>query len=252
MSSRIILYCLMVGSSYNSENTLSRISELDKDIYLWIIQTIWDDEFNCTTKFVVDGQELKRPNYAEKIDLWMTSGGTNLLGERVSIYLHNPIFSGNRKFDIKIGKIEDSTILDSIKEENSYNHNRLLKYSKENSSFYSDNLKTGDVKFIYNNEQKALFDGATLLENEEYYYIYILLDDENGKYYPFEAVAPAKATVRDERWSLKTVDAIIDNSEDINDITNMNEKLYIIIILIAVLLVVIIIYSKYRKFKRAL
>ena len=205
---------MMLGFSFNGKKTINGTSELNQDLYLWVIQTIWDEEFNYTTEFVVNGQELKRPNYSKKIDFWMSFGGENSIKEQVSINIHHPMFTGNRNFNIKIGKIEDTTILDSIKEENSYNYNKLLKYSKENSSIFSDDLQTRDVAHSYYTEQDVLFDGATLLADEAYYYIYILLDDENGKYYPFEAVIPAKATVWDEGWYLEAVDSVIDNIEE--------------------------------------
>lgn len=215
MRKKITFYYMMDGTSNDSENTtISRISELNEDMYLWMIQTIWDEEANRTTKFVVEGQKLERPNYSKKIYFSMSFTKEEDIEEQVFINLYHPMYTGNRKFDIKIGKIEDTTILNDIKEEKFYNYNKLLKYSKEDSPIFSGNLQTDNVAFSYYNDQEVLFDGSTLLEDGEYYYIYIILDDENGKYYPFEGVAPAKANFGNTGWDLTTEDIRIDNTAD--------------------------------------
>ena len=67
----------------------------------------------------------------------------------------------------------------------------LLAYAKKNDAVYTADLTTTNENY-YRNE-KTLFDGRKLLQDNAYYYIYVQFDDENGKYYPIEGVTLGQA-----------------------------------------------------------
>ena len=54
----------------------------------------------------------------------------------------------------------------------------LLTYAKNNEAVYSADLTTTSAGYYRND--KALFDGVSLLQDRAYYFIYAEFDDENG------------------------------------------------------------------------
>ena len=78
----------------------------------------------------------------------------------------------------------------------------LLQYAKTHDAIYTGNLTTNYEAYF--SSEDALFDGRKLLTDDAYYYIYVQLDDENGKYYPVEGVTLGQAYISSssESWWL--------------------------------------------------
>jgi len=102
-----------------------------------------------------------------------------------------PTETENRKFTVKVGKVTNTDILNKIKNNNYSGITELLSYAKNNNAVYSQSLTT--TSLAYYRSDSALFDGRKLLEDKSYYYIYVVFDDENGKYYPIEGVTLGQA-----------------------------------------------------------
>lgn len=112
----------------------------------------------------------------------------------------------NRKIEIKVGKITDKSILNKIKNKDSSAFSELMKYAKSNNGIY-DQILDADNSYAIKYDAGA---GTTKnnsviqlsgLQNEEYYYLYVKTDDENGKYISNEAVTLAQASAYgDGKW----------------------------------------------------
>ncbi len=192
---------------YIYARNLDEYVERNQDLYLWIIEDVKLEESYSTTeentyishstKFVVEGEKLKRPELPQ-LNLIMKSlsiwGGVGRSGEESS-YLHFRFPSGtdNRKFKLKIGKITDDSILQKIQNNDYSGITALLSYAKNNMAVYTADLTTTSQN--YYSKETALFDGLKTLENKAYYYIYVQFDDENGKYYPIEGVTLGQAWI---------------------------------------------------------
>ena len=185
---------------------IEKYVELNQDLYLWIIESVrlenaYIDENNeqCFYKssYVVTGEKLTRPQlvYAEVID-----GFSHMTYGNDSIGFQIPA-TGKRNFVLKIGKITDNNILNGIKNNKGEAWNNLLEYAKKSESIYNNRLTT-DEYLTYNSNH----DGQELiklknLENDKYYYFYVVFDDENGKYYPVSGLTISKASVyKDGSW----------------------------------------------------
>ncbi len=185
---------------------IEKYVELNQDLYLWIIESVrlenaYIDENNeqCFYKssYVVTGEKLTRPQlvYAEMID-----SGSHLTKENDYFGFNIPA-TGKRSFVLKIGKITDNNILNGIKNNKGEAWNDLLEYAKKSESVYNNRLSTNNV-LIYNSDdsgQEVI--KLNNLENDKYYYLYVVFDDENGKYYPASGLTIAKANVhKDGSW----------------------------------------------------
>ena len=193
------------GYLYASQ--LEEYVQLNQDLYLWIIDqekfetNYYDDNGNSIgykTQYVVSGQKLERlkyPGYAETFtsSTFMTHDSTQI------IYTIPYAQQTERKFTLKIGKITDKNILNGIKNNNGDAWNSLLKYAKNNNAVYNNKLTTNKTSSFaeYGTNFGENRDVIQLknLENSAYYYMYVVFDDENGKYYPVSGLTLAKASV---------------------------------------------------------
>ncbi len=120
------------------------------------------------------------------------------LGSRIQCYFFNDdtstyfkemSISETRKINIKIGEITDKNILLSIKNGEANCLQKLLNYAKTAESICSTTVPVGRSSSITSNMN---------LVNDKYYYVYMEMDDEDGKYYPVEDVSLYQALVDDE------------------------------------------------------
>ena len=203
--------------NYIYARNLDKYVELNQDLYLWIIEDVRleasyaSDEGNTyishSTKFVLEGEKLTRPELPQlnlilrSLSIW---GGENSANteEYSSITFRFPSAVENRKFKLKIGKVTDNSILQKIQNNDYSGITELLTYAKNNDAVYTADLTT-TYKNYYHNE-KALFDGISLLQDKAYYYIYVEFDDEDGKYYPIEGVTLGQAWISSSNtyWDL--------------------------------------------------
>lgn len=191
------------NQNYLYSLNLDEYVELNQDLYLWVIEDVGldemytvngEDHISHSTKFVVEGQKLTRPQLPQ-LNLILKSvticGGEKEEYKYSSINFRFPTSTENRKFKLKIGKVTDKSILQKIQKNDYSGITELAAYAKNNKAIYTKDLTT--IEKNWYRAEKALFDGFQLLEHKEYYYIYVEFDDENGKYYPIEGVTLGQA-----------------------------------------------------------
>lgn len=282
MNNTVEMFSINTEENYIYTHNISKYAELNQDLYIWILQdTKLDDMYydengkfvSHSTKFVVEGKEIQRAELP-KLNLILQSfsigywnGSANNEDDNYThIDFNFPSETDNRKFTIKIGKVSDSTILSKIQNNDYAGITDLLAYAKNNDSIYLKNLTT--TSKAYYRSDSALFDGNKLLENKAYYYIYVVFDDENGKYYPIEGVTLGQAWLSSSSdswnlWAYTSSDFQWDNLSSTPIDTSVkdptiasgilpNTGVRSIIIVSSILLIIllgIILYTKYNKFK---
>lgn len=95
-----------------------------------------------------------------------------------------------RKVNYKIGKVTDLGLLKKLKNGEKSAFSELLEYSKKAESIANGSIKLGD-------KEKSIINNMKLVD-DAYYYVYLELDTENGKYYPIEDVSLYQALVSEE------------------------------------------------------
>lgn len=196
----------MVGSLYEeSISLMAKYVELNTDIYLWILQ---DNKFETyynengksvysDTRIVVDGIKLDRFEYPTYSGLFSSTFVSN---DTTQININAPCAT-QRSFTVKIGKINDNSILNKIKNNESDGFANLEAYAKSNSAIYEEKVKSSHTNLI--DLQDVALPLKEKLENKEYYYLYIIMDDENGKYAPIEhCITLAEGWKLNDNWSL--------------------------------------------------
>lgn len=165
--------------------------ELSGDMYLWIkeynpdIPGIKTEE---KEKLLVSGQKLERvdnnPQYVKAFK------STFIAGDEYIINLdYCKADKTNRKVNIKVGKINDQALLRKIKNNESGAWEKLLQYAKTSDAIVNKNLTSTDYVFGFtHNKNEKLGISNSEIEDGAYYYLYVDVDSENGKYYP---VGPA-------------------------------------------------------------
>lgn len=272
---------------YMYTRELAKYTELNQDLYLWIIQEVRledsyvDEEGNYiyrTSKFVVEGEKLTRAELPplnlilQTFDIGHWSSTETEENDNYTYMRFNfPTQQENRKFTLKIGKVTDINILSKIQKNDYSGITELLSYAKTHDAVYSQTLTTTSEAYYRSDE--SLFDGYTLLQDDAYYYIYVEFDDENGKYYPIEGVTLGQAwkSSNNSNWDLWAYtadnfdwDNLIpsytpseptpseptpekDTTTAPSILPNAGSKT-VIAILVMIMAVSIILYKKYNKF----
>ncbi len=166
-----------INNIWNKTMVNNEISDLNDivaengDIYIWICEL--DSKF--VPKIVVEAKKIDRKTQ-------------NALGDRIFASFSNdntliscwePLGNENRKVSVKIGIVTDNSILKAIKNGETNSMQRLLTYAISADSIYNEKMSLGTSKTI----TKSM----NLVANK-FYYAYLKVDDENGKYYPIEDV----------------------------------------------------------------
>ena len=154
--------------------------EKKDDIYVSITET--QNKGAGKTQLVCKSKKVDRPKLLPE------------LGNRVNIYFgpgntttfywapHNSKLK--RTINIKIGKINDSQILNNIKNNKDNALKDLLNYSKNQNSYnYSGSIEYSNSGLSVTEELTSKMN----LEDKAYYFAYIEVDDE-GIYYPVEDI----------------------------------------------------------------
>lgn len=266
--------------NYLYTRKLSKYTELNQDIYLWVIQESileeWyydsdSDYVSYATKFVVEGKKVDRatlPPLNLVLQSFNIGYWTDSIRDDQYIYtnirFNFPSATENRKFNLKIGKITDNEILNKIKNSDYSGITDLLTYAKNNNAVYSKQLTTTSAAYFRSDE--TLFDGRSLLEDKAYYFIYVEFDDENGKYYPIEGVTLGQAwfasstnswdlwayTSDDFNWdNLTSTYTPKDDSIAPNPIPKTGTDVIIVLSIIVTIFVIgIVFYKKYNNYKK--
>ena len=166
-----------IDTGVGESGTINDVLEKSGDIYIWIYERVLVNT-DYRVKEVVSAKKIERP-------------AQNVVGDRMQGYFFNDrtaIFlyettkenQKNMKIKIKIGYVTDKEVLKAIKDGKSGCLNDLLTYAKSAKSIYTTTVPIGN--------SGTITDKFDLIGNE-YYYVYMQLDDENGKYYPIEDVS---------------------------------------------------------------
>lgn len=169
--------------SYNDDGTVefyitgtkaNEIFETSGKNYLYIIAK--DKEAN--EKIILQNIELeniKLPDLGKRLDIFLYDENKTIVSNTVGI-------SADRKITYKIGKITSNDVLRTFKNDSSTKaFSKLLEYAKG-----AKYLKTG---YTTANGESFNLTNDIKLEEDAYYFIYMIAEDENGKYIEFEDVA---------------------------------------------------------------
>ncbi len=202
----IILKNIADSSLLVAENYLRQYVELNQDLYATVVQYVYS---TGSGQIVSYGNKINRYKEAKDINAFFSSFISDERDQIVTTFTHDR--NHNRKMQVKIGKITDISVLKKIQDKNSAGFEELLNFAKSNSGIYNEILdadKDDWYAIEYNADLEKPEGNAIInlngLENKEYYYLYIKLDDENGKYISNEAVtlAQAKVSLDVNKWTL--------------------------------------------------
>ncbi len=282
MSQKVKYLNVNAKENYLYTRDISSYSELNQDLYLWVIQDVKLQDYyydsvgkyiSHSSKYVVEGKKITRATLPLNLILQTFNIGswndtTKDQGETESTTYMNfnfPSATENRKFTVKIGKVTDKSILSKIQKNDYSGIQELLTYAKKNSSVFSKQLTTTSIaNYRY---KDALFDGRKLLEDKQYYYIYIEFDDENGKYYPVEGVTLGQAwfSTSSSNWDLwaytksefkwddlsstyTPTDEEIDNTTATGKLPQTGTSIVIYVAMTVVIIAAVILAIKYKRY----
>lgn len=179
---------------------LEKYIEKNQDLYATVLEHKFPEDDNI----VIYGKKLDRYEEPKYNDAFYATFMTNDGDQIITSFTHSS--ENNRKIQIKIGKITDTSILQKIKNQDANGFANLLSYAKSNSGIYDQMLnsttngnnieyRAGDAGFGESVKNNVI--DLKNIENEAYYYLYVKTDDENGKYISNEAVTLARTNVYD-------------------------------------------------------
>lgn len=233
-------------SSFSYGGDVARnILELSGKNYIYIIQK---DITSGNQKVVLKAKEMENVNLLDlgnRLDIWLYDANKTTVSNIINI-------SSNRKIKYKIGKITSNDILKSFKNDTSTKaFENLLKYAK--SAKY---LKTGDITV---NGLDYNLTKDMKLEKNAYYFVYMIVDDENGKYNELKDVAIYQSGFLKDgniltHFAFNTIEIFEDEANDTTDntVTTDTKLPYTgksMIIVISTIMILGIGYRCYKKYK---
>ena len=264
-------------SNNNTSMSILKISkylELGPDQYLSIYEYYINSNGQTEGKWVLNKVKIEKPE-SKYTDLFYSTIINKLdANGNCQILFTVPWAEGTtRKVTIKVGRISDNNILKDIKDGKNGSFANLLTYAKSANSIYSGTLDgtRPDSSFVAGGiiTDDVLFTKSQLTNNA-YYYLYAVLEDENGKYQKSEGITLAQAStsnLNDDYYSLffygsdnfnwenfdegEPVDTgkkEEDNTVAPGKIPQTGVSLGIILSLVIVSVLSIIFYNKYRKY----
>ncbi len=173
--------CQAIITSSSSQYVISStiisnyLEKKGDSLYIWVvgIKNVGDE---TVQKELVSAKKIEKPAQ-NKIGNRLMSYFFNY---ETSTFLYEPYYEENRKINVKIGKITDNKILLSIKNGEANCLENLMSYAKQASPVYTGTIKLGKSESV--TDKFDVVDGA-------YYYVYMQMDDENGKYMSIEDVS---------------------------------------------------------------
>lgn len=231
--------------------SISKYLEKSGDIYVWIYETQIVNNVR-QNKCIIEAQKIERPAL-KKIGTRMKC---YFLNEETSTHLFEAYSYENvRKINVKIGKVTDKSILRAIKNGETDCLQKLLDYAKNADSIYTGTVPLGRSESITNKLN---------LVNDEYYYVYMVLDDENGKYFPVEDVSLYQALTYEKdgktsknlfdylndnfKWNLGNDDTTIDNTTATGKLPQTGASIVIYVVITLVIVAGVIFAIKYKKY----
>lgn len=231
--------------------SISKYLEKSGDIYVWIYETQIVNNVR-QNKCIIEAQKIERPAL-KKIGTRMKCYFFN---EETSTHLYEAYnYENARKINLKIGKVTDKSILRAIKNGETDCLQKLLDYTKNADSIYTGTVPLGRSESITNKLN---------LVNDEYYYVYMVLDDENGKYFPVEDVSLYQALTYEKdgktsknlfdylndnfKWNLGNDDTTIDNTTATGKLPQTGASIVIYVAITLVIVAGVIFAIKYKKY----
>lgn len=231
--------------------SISKYLEKSGDIYVWIYETQIVNNVR-QNKCIIEAQKIERPAL-KKIGTRMKC---YFLNEETSTHLFEAYsYENARKINVKIGKVTDKSILRAIKNGETDCLQKLLDYAKNADSIYTGTVPLGRSESITNKLN---------LVNDEYYYVYMVLDDENGKYFPVEDVSLYQALTYEKdgktsknlfdylndnfKWNLGNDDTTIDNTTATGKLPQTGASIVIYVAITLVIVAGVIFTIKYKKY----
>lgn len=231
-----------------SEYSIAKYLEKSEDIYIWIYETQMVENVR-QNKCIVEAQKIERP-------------APKKLGTRMKCYFFEDYtsthlfeaknYDSKRKINLKIGRVTDKAILRSIKNGETDCLQKLLDYAKNADSIYTGTVSLGNSETITNKMN---------LVDDEYYYVYMVLDDENGTYYPVEDVSLYQALIsesvgknlfdylsNDFKWNLGDDDTVVDNTTASGKLPQTGTSIIIYVAITFVIVAGIVFAIKYKKY----
>lgn len=195
--------------TYDDENEifiardLEKYIELNQDLYVSILEVQGYDRENV----VAYGKQLERYAEPKYSDAFFATFMSHDATQVITTFTHSE--ENNRNIQVKVGKITDISILKKIKNQDSSGFADLLAFAKLNDGIYNEELAADENYYAIAYNAGDLKDtgksviSLTGLEDEEYYFLYIEVYDDNGKYIGHEAVTLAQADVHEDgKWFL--------------------------------------------------
>lgn len=231
--------------------SISKYLEKSGDIYVWIYETQIVNNVR-QNKCIIEAQKIERPAL-KKIGTRMKC---YFLNEETSTHLFEAYnYENARKINVKIGKVTDKSILRAIKNGETDCLQKLLDYAKNADSIYTGTVPLGRSESITNKLN---------LVNDEYYYVYMVLDDENGKYFPVEDVSLYQALTYEKdgktsknlfdylndnfKWNLGNDDTTIDNTTATGKLPQTGASIVIYVAITLIIVAGVIFAIKYKKY----
>lgn len=170
----------------NGGKNIDKYYELSGDMYLWIKEYDSSKLNGNKEKMVVNGQKLERidynPHYYDAFhDSYFSNGGF-YFGLNYSCSSQQI-----RNANVKIGKITSQALLRKLKNNESGAWKELLQYAKTAEAIVNKKLQTDGLGFVFRASDDIGVNSSNV-EDGAYYYVYVDVNSENGKYYP---VGPA-------------------------------------------------------------
>lgn len=159
---------------------MNSIMCLNKDVYIAIQESYYDSQNKIHKKVLTSTIKVERPalpNYGTRMDIYFYAR------DSISAFLgtYNDI-STKRTMKYKIGRVTNVDLLKTFKTDEKKAFADLYSFAKTDSGIYSSTIAIGNS--VSPNPTVNL-----KLENGAYYYCYMIMDDENGKFYPIDDVA---------------------------------------------------------------
>ena len=195
-----------ISLTYDSDNKkfysheLEEYVELNQDLYASVIEENKDKEV------VIYGKKINRYSEPKYNDAFFATFMTNKKDQIITKFTYSG--KADRNVQIKIGRVTDLSIIKKIKNEDNSGFESLLSLAKSNDGIFNKNVEIkkdskSDVSYDANkdsNEEDLI--KLDNLQDGAYYFLYVKVDDENGKYITQEAVTLAQGQTYPGGWSI--------------------------------------------------
>ncbi len=184
-----------------SSTSISKYLELTDEHYIYVYENYLDENAESISNLVLNKKKIEKPAQKLYTDVFYVTMISKLTDDAIcntQILFNTPWADGTiRKVHLRVGRISDNNILKGIQNKKSNAFSELLKYAKEANAFYDKTVNSNDknatVGGIIWDEPNTPFAASNITDNG-YYFLYAVLEDEDGKYVKTEGVTLAVAS----------------------------------------------------------